>query len=409
MKKAIVNIKQLVTPGAESFAAGADMERLDIHSDVSLLIEEGLIKSIIPSSQSVPGDYEIVDAQGMVVLPGFTDPHTHIPFAGERCGEFNMRLKGKTYMDIAAAGGGINNTVTATRNSSEEELLASALDDLKLITRHGTTSVEAKSGYGLDLETELKQLRVIKKLREISPLDIRATFMGAHEIPPEYKGNKGGYMDLLIKEMLPAVKEQGIADYCDVFCEKGVFEIEDTRRILAAAKELGFKLRLHADEIVPLGGAELAAEFRAVSADHLMYISDKGIKDMVEAGTVFTLLPGTTFFLMGDSYAPGKKIIREGGILSLATDLNPGSSHTHSMGMIITLACLKMGLTIEQALNGATINAAYALGLSDKTGSIHKGKQADLIFLEAPGYEYLVYNFGVNRVKRVMKKGEFIL
>ena len=408
MKKAIVNIKQLVTPKADLYAAGADMESLEIHENVSLLIEEGLIKSIIPASEKIPGDYVTVDARGMVVLPGFTDPHTHIPFAGERCGEFNMRLKGKTYMDIAAAGGGINNTVSATRNASDEELLTSALDDLELLTRHGTTSVEVKSGYGLDLETELKQLRVIGKLQEISPLDIKATFMGAHEIPPEFKGNKEGYLDLLIKEMLPAVKEQGIADYCDVFCEKGVFEIEDTRRILTVAKDLGFPLRLHADEIVPLGGAELAAEFGAVSADHLMYISDKGIKDMAKAGTVFTLLPGTTFFLMGDSYAPGKKIIGEGGILSLATDLNPGSSHTHSMAMIITLACLKMGLTIEQALNGATINSAYALGLSDRTGSLHRGKQADLLFLDAPGYEYLVYNFGVNRVKGVMKKGEFI-
>ncbi len=408
MKKVITNISQLVTPVVQECAAGAEMDRLEVREHVSLLIENGLIAKILPNGAELPTDAELVDARGQVVLPAFTDPHTHIPFAGTRENEFNLRIQGQSYIEIAAAGGGINSTVRATRAASEDELFDQSLQHLQLLTRHGVGSIEMKSGYGLDTETELKQLRVIQRLREATPLDIRATFMGAHEIPPEFKGNKRGYIDLLLHEMLPAVKAQGIADYCDIFCEKGVFEIDESREILLQAQQLGFKIRLHADEIVPLGGAELAAELRAVSADHLMRISDAGIEQMVAAGTVFTMLPGTTFFLLSDNYAPGKKIIERGGVLALSTDFNPGSSFSHSLPLIINLACLRMGLTIEQALNAATINAAYALELSDRTGSIHVGKQADLLFLDAPNYEFLVYNFGVNRISGVMKKGEWL-
>ena len=406
MKTLINNIGRLVTPAADRFAAGETLGRLDIKENVSLLIEDGLIKKIMDGG-CVSAD-EVIDAKGQVVMPALVDPHTHIPFAGTRENEFNMRIKGKSYMEIAAAGGGINSTVRATRAASEDELFEVSKKHLDIIARHGTGTIEMKSGYGLDTETELKQLRVIKRLKESSPLDIRATFMGAHEIPPEFKGNKEGYINLLINEMLPAVKEQGIAEYCDIFCEKEVFEIEDTRRIMTRAKELGFRLRMHADEIVPLGGAELAADLHAVSADHLMCISGEGIERMVQAGTVFTMLPGTTFFLMSDSYAPAKKIIDAGGIIALSTDFNPGSSFTHSMQFIINLACLKMGLSVDQAVCAATINGAYALEMSDKTGSIHAGKQADLMFLDAPGYEYLVYNFAVNRVSAVMKRGRFV-
>jgi len=408
VKRAITNIGMLVSPRAEHCAAGREMDHLEIRENVILTIHDGLIEEILPEGTPLPAGYEVIDAGGQVVLPAFTDPHTHIPFGGFRAGEFNMRLKGAGYMDIARAGGGINSTVRATREATEDELFAAGMKNLDLLARHGVATVEMKSGYGLDTENELKQLRVIRRLQDASPLDIKATFMGAHEVPPEYKGNTKGYVDLVVNEMLPAVKAQGIAEYCDVFCEEGVFSIEESRRILSAARELGFKIRIHADEIVPLKGAELAAEQKAVSADHLMQISDQGIADMAAAGTVFTLLPGTTFFLMSNNFAPAKKIIDAGGILSLSTDLNPGSSHTHSMPLIISLACLKMGMTIEQALNAVTINGAHALELSDRTGSIHPGKQADLILLDAPSHEFLVYNFGVNRISGLMKKGNWV-
>jgi len=408
LKKTITNIGQLVTPRSERFAAGRDMDHLDIRENVSLTISNGVIEDILPTGAPLPEGYEVIDAGGQVVMPAFTDPHTHIPFGGFRAGEFNMRLKGAGYMEIARAGGGINATVKATREAGEDDLFAAGMKNLDLLARHGIATVEMKSGYGLDTENELKQLRVIARLQKASSLDIKATFMGAHEVPPEYKGNTQGYVNLVINEMLPAVKDQGIAEYCDVFCEEGVFDIEQSRRILMAARDLGFKIRMHADEIVPLKGAELAAEMNAVSADHLMQISEQGIRDMVKAGTVFTLLPGTTFFLMSDQFAPAKNIIDAGGILSLSTDLNPGSSHTHSMPLIISLACLKMGMTIEQAINAVTINGAHALELSDRTGSLHPGKQADLLFLDAPSYEFLVYNFGVNRISGLMKRGDWV-
>lgn len=408
MKKVIKNISQLITPDSSDFAAGKKSGKLTIYENASIVIKHGKIARIITDNSLIPLDAEIIDAKGAVVMPAFVDSHTHIPFAGTRPEEFNKRIQGHSYMDIAAAGGGIKSTVENTREMSEDELFEVSLKHLAMLIKHGIATVEMKSGYGLDTETELKQLRVIDRLKKSSIVDIRATFMGAHDIPLEYKENKNAYIDLLINEMLPIVKEQGIADYCDIFCEKDVFEIEDSRKILLAARKLGFELRMHADEIVPLGGGELAGEVGAVSADHLVHISENGIKKMIKAGTVFTMLPGTTFFLMSDKYAPAKKIIEEGGIVALSTDFNPGSSFTYSMPLIISIACLKMGITIEQAICAATINGAYALGLSDETGSVHKGKQADLIFMDAPDYRYLVYNFGVNRITGVMKKGEMI-
>lgn len=407
MRTLIKNISQLVTPAKRDFASGSDLDRLDVRENVSLLIEDGLIVDILENGQTAEAD-ETIHANNQVVMPAFVDPHTHIPFAGTRENEFNMRIQGKTYMEISRAGGGINSTVRATREASEDELYEISKKHLDRIVRHGTATIEMKSGYGLNVEDELKQLRVIRRLKESTNLDIRATFMGAHEIPDEYKDDKDGYVRLIIEKMLPAVKEQGIAEYCDVFCEKGVFELDVTCRIMTAAKELGFRVRMHADEIVPLGGAELAADLGAVSADHLMHISDEGIRKMADAGTVFTMLPGTTFFLMSDSYAPAKKIIDAGGIIALSTDFNPGSSFTHSMPFIVNLACLRMGMTIDQAINASTINGAHALELSDKTGSIHVGKQADLLFLDAPSYEFMVYNFAINRVKSLMKKGKFL-
>ncbi len=408
MKTLIKNIKQLVSPVNEDYAILSDFKRLSVYENVSIVVNNGIIEEIIDNPNPDIEVSGVINARNRVVMPAFVDPHTHLVFAGTREDEFNMRIQGKTYMEIAKAGGGINSTVKKTREASEGELYEAAKSNLLKMIEHGVATFEIKSGYGLDTETELKQLRVIKKLMENMPVDIKATFLGAHEIPPEYREDKEKYIEILINEMLPAAKEQGIAEYCDIFCEEGVFDVEESRRILTKAKELGFKIRMHADELTPLGGAELAAELGAKSADHLVYISDKGIDAMVSKNVVFVMLPGTTFFLMSQKYAPAKKIAERGGIVALSTDFNPGSSYTHSMPMIITLACLNMGLTIEQAINAATINAAYSLDLHNKTGSIHKGKQADLIFLDIPSYKFLVYNYGVNHVSAVMKKGKVI-
>jgi len=407
MRTWIGNIGQLVTPVRADRAVGADMDRLDVREGVGLLLENGIIRDILPESER-PADAGMVDAGGRVVMPAFVDPHTHLVFAGSREDEFNMRIQGKGYMDIAAAGGGINSTVQQTRAASEDELYRQSVENLDRMIAHGVATFEIKSGYGLNTETELKQLRVIRKLAETSPVDIVATFLGAHEVPPEYRHDPESFVRLVMDDMLPAAREQGIATYCDIFCETGVFDLDQSRRILTRAKELGFQLRLHADELTPLGGAELAAELGAHSADHLVHITETGIHAMVAADTAFVMLPGTTFFLMSDHYAPARRILAAGGTLALSTDFNPGSSHTHSIPMIIALACLKMGLTIEQAVNAATINGAWSLRLQDRTGSIHPGKQADLLFLDAPSYKYLVYNYGVNRVQAVMKRGEVI-
>lgn len=408
MKTRITNIKEIVTPVCPDVAVGTDMNKLTVYTDSDIILSDGMIESIVPGNQPEPGIDRVQDAEGSVLLPAFADPHTHLVFGGTREDEFNLRIQGKKYMEIAAMGGGINSTVRATRNESEDSLFEHAVANLRDMVAHGTATLEIKSGYGLDTETELKQLRVIKRLQETQPVDIKATFLGAHEVPPEFRNRKEDYIKLLCEEMLPAVKEQGIAEYCDVFCESGVFNIDESRKILSKAKNLGFKLRVHADELTPLGGAELAAELGAASADHLVHVTVAGIDKMVNAGVVFDMLPGTTFFLMSDHFAPAMDILAANGILALSTDFNPGSSYTHSMPMVITIACLKMGLTIEQSINAATINGAYSLGLQNITGSIHPGKQADLIFLDAPSYKFLVYNFGVNRIRSVMKKGTFI-
>jgi len=408
MNRWITNIRQIVTPAHDSFAACAQLKDLRILENHAIHVMDGRIVDILPADTPVPDGAEILDAGGRVVMPAFVDPHTHVVFAGTREDEFNMRLQGRTYMEIAAAGGGINSTVRQTREAGEDDLYRQSSENLDRMIAHGIATIEIKSGYGLETETELKQLRVVQRLRENFPVDIRATFMGAHEVPPEYRNDREAFIDLLCEEMLPAAREQGVAEYCDIFCETGVFDIEESRRILTRARELGFDLRMHADELTPLGGAELAAEMNALSADHLVHVSPEGIRAMAASGSVFVMLPGTTFFLRSDHYAPARSIVEAGGILALSTDFNPGSSHTHSMPLIITIACLKMGLTIEEAINAATINGAFALRLHNVTGSLHPGKQADLLFLDAPSYKFLVYNFGVNRISGVMKRGEWI-
>lgn len=348
---------------------------------------------------------EVIDARGKTIVPGFVDAHTHLVHGGSRENELAMKLSGKSYMEIHEAGGGILSTVRSTRALSEKELTEKALRSLRVMLQHGTTTVEAKSGYGLDLETELKCLKVAKKLNELQPIQIISTYMGVHATPPEF-GDTDEYLDFVIERVLPEIKAQGIAEFVDAFCEKGIFSVEQTRRVLSEAKKLGFKLKVHADEIESFGGAELAAELGAVSAEHLMAISEQGIEALAKSGTVAVVLPATSFFLMAPQYAPAKKMIESGVCVAIATDYNPGSSPTENIQQAMWNACFKMKLSPEQIFRGVTINAAKAICRERIVGSLEKGKQADLLVLNAPSLEYALYHFGVNSVRQVWKQGK---
>jgi imidazolonepropionase len=354
-----------------------------------------------------PAD-EMLDGGGGTVVPGFVDPHTHLPFAGFREDEFDRRLRGETYAEIAATGGGIVATVAATRRASEGELLALTLARLDRQLQCGTTTTEAKSGYGLDGDGELKQLRVLHAAAARHPVEIVATAMPGHEVPPEWRHDPDGYVDHVIAEIYPAIAAAGLAEAVDVFCEQGVFSPAQARRLLADAPRLGWKIHLHADELTCLGGAELAAEVGAVSASHLLHVSDIGIAALAAAGVVAVALPGVSFFLR-DRWAPVRRLVDAGVPIALATDCNPGSSHTESLPAIMALACLGAGLTSEEALVAATLNAAAALGRADRIGSLEPGKQADLVVLDAPSPKHLVYHFGVNLVRHVVKAGRIVV
>ncbi len=352
------------------------------------------------------------DAQGHVVMPGFVDPHTHLVWAGDRAAEFELRQQGKTYMEILAAGGGILSTVRATRNASLESLIAQSQQRAWLAFYHGTTTAEVKTGYGLNLETELKQLQAILALNSEGPLETVPTFLGAHAVPPTYTERPEAYVDLLCQEMLPTlqawwlrqVPEQPLP-FVDVFCEKGAFNLAQSRRILETAQQLHFPLKIHADEFENLGGAALAANLGAASADHLVKTSSSDIQALGASDTVAVSLPGTPFGLNQKEYTPAREIVAANGLLALATDANPGTSWCESMQFIIALACRKMGLTPAQAIAAATINAAAALQRQDRIGSLEKGKQADLLVLGVKDYRHLGYRFGTNLVTYVVKQG----
>ena len=347
-----------------------------------------------------------IDGQGLTGLPGFVDPHTHLPFAGSREEEFNLRVKGYTYQELARQGLGIQTTVNATRQASDEELLSLCLSRLDSMLAHGTTTVEAKSGYGLNKKDELKQLRVLKKANAVHPVDIVSTFLGAHEVPKEYKGRKAEYMDLLMREILPEVKAGNLAEFFDVFCEEGVYSVEETRELITKAKNAGFKIKIHADEFTPLGGAQLAVEAGAISAEHLMAITEDGIEKMAKSPTTAILLPGVSFFLMEQKKAPARDLIEQGAIVALATDFNPGSSMTESMLFILQLAVFTLHMGIEESINAATANASYALERHTQVGSLEIGKKMDLVLWDVPTYPYLVYHLGINPVKHVIKNGK---
>lgn len=351
---------------------------------------------------------EVIDASGKIVMPGLVDCHTHLVHGGTREQEFNMRLNGATYMEIMNAGGGIYATTNRTRETSFGDLYEKTMNHLDVFLKHGVTTVEAKSGYGLDWETEKKQLEVAKELQAAHDIDVVSTFMGAHAVPRDYKGREDEFVDVVIHDMLPKVAELNLAEFNDVFCEKGVFTPEQSRRILEAGKALGLTPKIHADEIEPYKGAELAAEVGAISAEHLLVASDEGIQKMAEAGTIAVLLPGTAFFLRAP-FARGRLMIDEGVPVAISTDFNPGSSPTMSLPFIMNLACMHMGMTLEEVLTATTINAAYALNRGHQIGSLEAGKQADVIILDVANYKQLQYFYGMNHTNTVIKNGRVVV
>lgn len=405
----IKNAAQVVTPQGHTAIKGASMKDVKNYENASVLIEDGHIVAVGDGAEwakTVPVDKQI-DATGKTVLPGFVDSHTHFVFGGYRADEFLWRMEGMTYMEIMERGGGINNTMKATRNASAEELIEHSMDILEKMLAFGITTVEGKSGYGMDHDTELKQLEVMKELEQRQPVEIVRTFMGAHSIPPEYKGRNEEFLKFLVKEVMPDVKKADLAQFCDIFCEKGVFSIEESRQYLQQAKDMGFDLKIHADEIVTLGGAELGAELGCTSADHLLHASDEGIKALANSDTVATLLP-TTAFCLKEPFAPARKMIDAGCAVALATDFNPGSGFTNSVPLMIALGVIYMGMTAEEAITALTLNGAAAVGRADTIGSIEEGKQADIVILQYPSYKFLPYHTGVNIVETVIKKGKVV-
>jgi len=408
----IQNATQLVTCSGFSAKRGESMRNLEIIEDGALVIENGLIRKVGRTTEILKGVdlslYTQIDASGKSVLPGFVDSHTHFPFGGYRPEEYSWRLKGASYMEIMERGGGIVNTMAATRNAAKAELRELGRRRLDAMLTMGVTTVEGKSGYGLDLETEIKQLEVMAELNAEHPLDVVSTFLGAHAVPPEFNGRADGYIDFVIASVLPEVVQRGLARCCDVFCEKGVFSVEQSRRLLMAAQDEGLMAKIHADEIVSLGGAELAAELGAVSADHLLQASDEGIDAMARTGVVATLLPGTAFSLK-EPYARGRQMIDRGCAVALASDFNPGSCFTFSIPLIAALAALKMGLTPEEIVSALTINGAAAVGQADRIGSLDVGKVGDLVVLSYPSYLYIPYHLGINIVETVVKDGVVVV
>jgi imidazolonepropionase len=389
---------------------GSEQNHTEVYDNGALLVKNGRIVDIGDASHimkrlsSVPIDQEI-DCQGMCMIPGFVDPHTHLCFARRREAEFNMRIAGTPYLEILNQGGGILSSVRAVHEASETELLKNTLKHAFSALSFGTTTVEIKSGYGLDTINELKMLRVIEQIGRMTPLDVVPTFLGAHAIPEAFRGRTDDFVDLVIEEMLPAVEKQKIAKYCDVFCEKGVFSIDQGRKILTAAKGRGLGIKIHADEVHDLGGASLAADLQAISADHLLAAGTDSIEKMVKSGVVANLLPATAYSLQ-KPYARAREMINAGLPVALATDCNPGSSYTESMPFVIGLAVINMMMTPFEALTGATLNAAYAIGMADRVGSLDVGKQADFLLLDGDTPAIIAYHAGVNPVVSVYKRGE---
>lgn len=409
MNNLIITNARIMTPLGKAAVKGAEMNQLHVIESGTVEITDGIITYVGQNRDAIPTGYDVLDAQGNVLLPGFVDSHTHLVFGGFRPEEFMWRMRGDSYMSIMERGGGIVNTMQATRAASFEELYDKTQWFIDVMSRMGVTTVEGKSGYGLDCATELKQLEVMQAINFLTErkVDISTTYLGAHACPPEYKGREDEYIDFIIKEMLPTIRQRNLAEHCDIFCEKGVFTVEQSRRLLSAAQQLGFGAKIHADEIVSFGGAELAGEIKALSADHLLHASDAGIEAMSKNGVVATLLPLTAFTLR-EPYARGREMIDSGCAVALATDLNPGSCCSGSIPLTFALACIYMHLTVEEAITALTLNGAAAIGRAESIGSIEIGKQGDLVILDTDTHYVLPYYTGMNSVWHTIKAGKIL-
>ncbi len=409
MNLALININQLVTVPSHGFRykTREDMRDIGIIENGAVLIENDTIRWVGRMEELSIGslkETEVLDCIDRVVMPGFVDSHTHLLFAGSRAQEFALRSAGATYQQIAEQGGGILSTVTDVRSATKKDLMKNARRWLTKMMRCGTTTVEIKSGYGLDPENEIKMLEAIQELAKEEMMTIVATFLGAHAVPPEYMNNRREYVNLITEKMIPYIASRKLASFCDVFCERGYFDLEDTETILGKSQEFGMMGKLHADELTPLGGSTLAARIGCISADHLEHVSDEGINALSKSHTVATLLPGVSFYL-NHGYAPARRLIDAGVPVALATDFNPGSCMSYNMPLMMTIACTHMHMTPEEAITASTLNAAAALNLSDHVGSIEVGRKADCVVLDIPEYRFLAYHFGENHVARVVKNG----
>lgn len=405
----IKNIGLLATPlgnKAKGGAAQADCQKIE---NAAILCEGGRIVAVYENGalSAIDENWQVIDAEGRLVTPGLIDCHTHLVFGGWRHHEIPLKLRGASYLDILKAGGGILDTVRHTREASEDELFQKSRGFINEMLSLGVTTIESKSGYGLSLEDELKQLRVNRRLQESTPADVVSTFLGAHAVPPEYTGRAGEYIDYLCTEVLPAVVREGLAEFCDVFCEDSVFDVEESKKMLLAARALGLCSKIHADEIEAIGGAVLAGEIGAVTAEHLIATNQEGIDSMAKGGVIAALLPATSFYL-NKTFAPAREMIEKGIPVAIASDFNPGSCPSLNLQFAINLGYLKYRMLPEEILTAVTLNAAAAIGRSETLGTIEVGKQADLVIWEADSLSMLCYRFGSNQVKSVIKKGEIV-
>ena len=408
MRLLIKNIGWLQTPAGSYSHKGSKQGKNLKLKDAAIAVEDGIIREITEDGKLPEGEFDQeIDAEGKLATPGFVDGHTHLVFGGYRQNEIPMKLAGAGYLDILRAGGGILDTVRKTREASFEELYAKSEGFLDEMLNMGVTTCEAKSGYGLDMENELKMLEVIKALGEKHPMDVVPTFMGAHAIPPEYEGRGDEYIEMLCSEVIPEVRKRGLAEFCDVFCEDSVFNAEQSRKYMEKAREYGFELKIHADEIEDIGGSRLAGELEAVSAEHLIAAGESGMDSMASGGTTAMLLPATSFYL-GKTYAPARTMIDKGIPVAIASDFNPGSCPSLNLQLAVNLGYLRYKMTPEEILTAVTINPACAINRGDLVGTIEEGKQADIVIWDAPDFEMLCYRFGSNLADKIIKKGELI-
>ena len=408
MRLLIKNIGWLQTPAGSYSHKGSKQGKNLKLKDAAIAVEDGIIREITEDGKLPEGEFDQeIDAEGKLATPGFVDGHTHLVFGGYRQNEIPMKLAGAGYLDILRAGGGILDTVRKTREASFEELYAKSEGFLDEMLNIGITTCEAKSGYGLDMENELKMLEVIKALGEKHPMDVVPTFMGAHAIPPEYEGRGDEYIEMLCSEVIPEVRKRGLAEFCDVFCEDSVFNAEQSRKYMEKAREYGFELKIHADEIEDIGGSRLAGELEAVSAEHLIAAGESGMDSMAAGGTTAMLLPATSFYL-GKTYAPARTMIDKGIPVAIASDFNPGSCPSLNLQLAVNLGYLRYKMTPEEILTAVTINPACAINRGDLVGTIEEGKQADIVIWDAPDFEMLCYRFGSNLADKIIKKGELI-